>query len=92
MIASLKAQNHNPDPPAWAAAAAIAMSPQRRPRLPRKLPSDILTLQSNGHLNLVATPCWQTLLKKSEIVRLRKSRGRLSFFCFCNEHGKGLRM
>jgi hypothetical protein len=31
------------------------MSPQRRPRLPQKLPSDILTLQSKGHLNLVAT-------------------------------------
>jgi hypothetical protein len=46
---------HNPDPPAWAAAAAIAMSPQRRPWLPQKLPSDILTLQSKGHLNLVAT-------------------------------------
>jgi hypothetical protein len=30
-------------------------SPQRRPRLPQKLPSDILTLQSKGHLNLVAT-------------------------------------
>ena len=28
---------------------------QRRPRLPQKLPSDILTLQSKGHLNLVAT-------------------------------------
>jgi hypothetical protein len=55
LIASLKAQNHNPDPPAWAAAAAIAMSPQRRPRLPQKLPSDILTLQSKRHLNLVAT-------------------------------------
>ena len=55
MIASLKAQNHEPDPPAWAAAAAIATSPQRRPRLPQKLPSDILTLQSKGHLNLVAT-------------------------------------
>jgi hypothetical protein len=27
----------------------------RRPRLPQKLPSDILTLQSKGHLNLVAT-------------------------------------
>jgi peptidoglycan hydrolase-like protein with peptidoglycan-binding domain len=40
---------------AWAAAAAIATSPQRRPRLPQKLPSDILTLQSKGHLNLVAT-------------------------------------
>ena len=36
-------------------AAAIATSPQRRPRLPQKLPSDILTLQSKGHLNLVAT-------------------------------------
>jgi hypothetical protein len=55
LIASLKAQNHEPDPPAWAAAAAIATSPQRRPRLPQKLPSDILTLQSKGHLNLVAT-------------------------------------
>src|SRR5229473_2612639 len=54
-IASLKAQNHESDPPAWAAAAAIATSPQRRPRLPQKLPSDISTLQSNGHLNLVAT-------------------------------------
>jgi hypothetical protein len=43
-------------PPAWAAAAAITMSPQRRPRLPQKLPSDILTLQSKRHLNLVATP------------------------------------
>jgi hypothetical protein len=29
-----------------AAAAAIAMSPQRRPRLLQKLPSDISTLQS----------------------------------------------
>jgi hypothetical protein len=48
-------KNHEPDPPAWAAAAAIATSPQRRPRLPQKLPSDILTLQSKGHLNLVAT-------------------------------------
>ena len=55
MIASLKAQNHEPDPPAGAVAAAIARSPQRRPRLPQKLPSDILTLQSKGHLNLVAT-------------------------------------
>jgi hypothetical protein len=55
LIASLKAQNHEPDPPAWAAAAAIATSPQRRPRLPQKLPSDILTLQSKRHLNLVAT-------------------------------------
>ena len=55
MIASLKAQNHNPDLPAWAAAAAIATSPQRRPRLLQKLPSDISTLQSMGHLNLVAT-------------------------------------
>jgi len=43
------------DLPAWAAAAAIATSPQRRPRLPQKLPSDILTSQSKGHLNLVAT-------------------------------------
>jgi hypothetical protein len=55
LIALLKAQNHEPDPPAWAAAAAIATSPQRWPRLPQKLPSDILTLQSKGHLNLVAT-------------------------------------
>jgi hypothetical protein len=55
LIALLKAQNHNPDPPAWAAAAAIAMSPQRRPRLPQKLPSDISTLQKSRHLNLVAT-------------------------------------
>jgi hypothetical protein len=37
------------------AAAAIATTPQRRPRLPQKLPSDILTLQSKGHLYLVAT-------------------------------------
>jgi hypothetical protein len=55
LIASLKAQNHNPDLPAWAAAAAIVTSPQRRPRLSQKLPSDISTLQSKGHLDLVAT-------------------------------------
>jgi hypothetical protein len=33
----------------------VEVSPQRRPRLPQKPPSDILTLQSKGHLNLVAT-------------------------------------
>ena len=55
LIALLKPQNHEPGPPAWAAAAAMVMSPQRRPRLPEKLPSDILTLQSKRHLNLVAT-------------------------------------
>jgi hypothetical protein len=37
------------------AAAAIVSSPQRRPRLPQNLPSDILTLQSKRHLNLAAT-------------------------------------
>src|SRR4030088_269680 len=36
-------------------APAIAASTQRRPRLLQKLPSDILTLQSKRHLNLVAT-------------------------------------
>jgi hypothetical protein len=34
---------------------AMVRSPQRRPRLLQKPPSDILTLQSKGHLNLVAT-------------------------------------
>jgi hypothetical protein len=65
LIASLKAQNHEPDPPAWAGAAAIATSPQRRPRLLQKLPSDILTLQSKGHLNLVATV---DMLMRSKVI------------------------
>jgi hypothetical protein len=55
VIVLLDGQILGGDPPAWAAAAAIATSPQRRPRLPQKLPSDILTLQSKRHLNLVAT-------------------------------------
>jgi hypothetical protein len=54
-FASPKPQNHQPDPPAWAAAAAILGSPQRRPKLPQKPPSDISTLQRMRHLNLVAT-------------------------------------
>ncbi len=40
-------------------------SPQRRPRLPQKPPSDILTLQSKRHLNLVATFCRFGLLRKT---------------------------
>src|SRR5258706_669645 len=43
-------------PTAEAGAAAIWRSPRRRLTLPARLPSDILTLQSKGHLNLVATP------------------------------------
>jgi hypothetical protein len=54
-IASLKPQNYQPEPPASAAAAAMLRSPQRRPRLPQKPPSDVLTLQRKRHLNLVAT-------------------------------------
>jgi hypothetical protein len=55
---------------AMAAAAAIATSPQRRPRLPQKLPSDILTLQSKGHLNLVAT---SALGGKVDVHRKKKT-------------------
>src|SRR2546430_4494280 len=42
-------------PTAEAGAAAIWWSPRRRLTLPARLPSDILTLQSKRHLNLVAT-------------------------------------
>jgi hypothetical protein len=55
LIVSPRGKNQAIGPPARAAAAAIPASTQRRPRLPQKLPSDILTLQSKGHLNLVAT-------------------------------------
>src|SRR6266853_4344628 len=51
----VQGKNQPDAPPAGAAAAAIPASTQRRPRLRQKLPSDILTLQSKGHLNLVAT-------------------------------------
>ena len=43
---SLKPPNRSRKPPAEAGAAPIWWSPRRRPRLPRKLPSDISTLQS----------------------------------------------
>ena len=85
MIASLKAQNHNPDPPAWAAAAAIATSPQRRPRLPQKLPSDILTLQSKGHLNLVATKKnrkWDVLNQRPFLEEEWKTSAQPQYFAF----------
>src|SRR3979411_1153486 len=69
LIASLKAQHHDPGPPAGAAAAAIATSPQRRPRLLQKLPSDISTLRSKGHLNLVATgEAWREGGRTEELV------------------------
>jgi hypothetical protein len=71
-------QNHEPGPPAWAAAAAIATSPQRRPRLSRKLPSDILTLQSKGHLNLVATVSVSKMLGREQPEQHRSRDGRHS--------------
>src|ERR1700682_2604420 len=54
-------------------AAAIATSPQRRPRLPQKLPSDILTLQSKGHLNLVATKKTENGTCSTNVRSWRKS-------------------
>jgi hypothetical protein len=49
------AKSRSKPPAAWAAAAAISRSPRRRPRLPRRPQSDISTLHSPKHLNLVAT-------------------------------------
>src|SRR6266404_3475461 len=49
------AHSRRQKPTAEAGAAAIWRSPRRRLTLPARLPSDISTLQSKGHLNLVAT-------------------------------------
>src|ERR1700687_2056750 len=66
---SLKPPNHV-QKPALAGAAPIWWSPRRRLTLPARLPSDISTLQSEGHLNLVATP----LLAHSGHSRDRRRR------------------
>src|SRR6266403_4125026 len=47
--------NRAQKPTAEAGAAAIWRSPRRRLTLPARLPSDMLTLHSPRHLNLVAT-------------------------------------
>src|ERR1700676_5577178 len=46
-----------PTSPVWRGSRTICApgSSAAAPGLPQKLPSDILTLQSKGHLNLVAT-------------------------------------
>src|SRR5258706_12669152 len=60
--------NRAQKPTAEAGAAAIWRSPRRRLTLPARLPSDISTLQSKGHLNLVATSCcW----RKADVVWTR---------------------
>ena len=52
---SLKPPNRVQKPIPQAGAAPIWWSPRRRLTLPARLPSDISTLQSKRHLNLVAT-------------------------------------
>src|SRR5260370_15597884 len=74
----VQGKNQVDAPPAGAAAAAIPASTQRRPRLRQKLPSDILTLQSKGHLNLVATLGLGIDWSANEIIPCRGRRPPLT--------------